>query len=264
MQARTSHYISVDAIHDELSTPNPFADALIFYRGGINGNEAPIRVIQGPKTMLVAPDNVAVDGVHNEVFTASFPTDSILVYNRTGNGDVAPIRILHGPNTQLDRPIRVDIDPVNNIIGVVTDHALMFFNRTDQGDVAPKWVISGDNVGAGTRFGTRDVKLYPEGKKIIANSRLPGAGGNRGGGRGRGGEGGGGGGDGEAFGGANSRIGVWQYGDNGDVAPWAALNNTPVTKLSGSRLALDPADGDLIVGGNGQIRVYHLPEIFAK
>jgi hypothetical protein len=67
------------------------------------------------------------------------------------------------------------------------------------------------------------------------------------------------------FGGGGQRfIGVWNYGDTGDAMPWAALNNTPVTKIPGTRLALNPAGGDLVVGGDGQVSIYHLPEIFQK
>ena len=175
LQARTSHYIAVDAVHDELAVPNPFAQAILFFRGGANGNESPIRIIQGPKTLLNAPDNVAVDPVHREVFTASFPSDSILVFRGDASGDVEPIRILHGPNTKLDRPIRVEVDPTNNVMAVVTDHAILVFNRTDNGDTAPKWIISGPKTGVGTRFSTRDVRLFSEGKKIMQQARSEGA-----------------------------------------------------------------------------------------
>ena len=252
LQARTSHYIAVDAVHDELAVPNPFAQAILFFRGGANGNEAPIRIIQGPKTLLNATDNVAVDPVHREVFTASFPTDSILVFRGDASGDVEPIRILHGPNTKLDRPIRVEVDPINNILAVVGDHAILVFNRTDSGDAAPKWIISGPKTGVGTRFGTRDVKLFPQGRKIIAGAALRGAGRSAD----RNEE------DGEGRRGGQRFIGVWKYGDNGDIAPWAILNATPVTKIPGSRLAVNPDGADLMVGGNGQVSVYHLPEIF--
>ena len=252
LQARTSHYIAVDAVHDELAVPNPFAQAILFFRGGANGNESPIRIIQGPKTLLNAPDNVAVDPVHREVFTASFPTDSILVFRGDASGDVEPIRILHGPNTKLDRPIRVEVDPTNNVMAVVTDHAILVFNRTDNGDTAPKWIISGPKTGVGTRFSTRDVRLFSEGKKIIAAAAF------RGRSSERNEE------DAEGRRGGQRFIGVWKYGDNGDIAPWAILNATPITKIPGTRLAINPEGGDVMVGGDGQVSVYHLPEIFQR
>jgi hypothetical protein len=187
-----------------------------------------------------------VDAEHNEVFTAQFVNDAILVFRRDVGGDVAPVRILQGPKTQLDRPIRVEVDPINNVMAVTNDHALLIFDRTAEGDTAPKWVISGPKTGVGTRFGTRDVKLFPEGKKIIATART-------GGGRGFGGAGGG-----QRF------LGVWNYGDTGDVPPWLALNDTPQSNLPGSRLAMNPKGGEMIIGGDGQVSVYRVPEIFQR
>src|SRR5207247_5342606 len=104
LQARTSHYIAVDAVHDELAVPNPFAQAILIFRGGATGNEAPVRIIQGPKTLLTAVDNVAVDPVHRELMTASFPTASILVSRSDAGCDVEQIRIVHVPTTRLERP----------------------------------------------------------------------------------------------------------------------------------------------------------------
>ncbi len=257
LQARTSHYIAVDSVRDELAVPNPFAQAILVFRGGAIGNEAPLRVIQGPKTLLSSVDNVAVDPVHRELMTASFPNDSVLVFQADANGDVAPIRILHGPKTQLDRPIRVEVDPINNLIAVMNDRALLVFNRTDSGDVAPKWVLSGPKTGIGTRNGTRDLKLFPEGRKIIAGGSIRPPRGTRP--SEPAGE------DEQGFFRAGQRfIGVWKYGDTGDVAPWAQLNYSPVTKIPGSRMALNPEGADLIIGGDGKVAVYHLPEVFQK
>ena len=61
-------------------------------------------------------------------------------------------------------------------------------------------------------------------------------------------------------------IGVWKYGDNGDIPPWAVLNATPTTKMPGPgiRMALIPEDGDLAIGGGGtgELIIYHIPELY--
>lgn len=258
LQARTSHYIAIDSVRDELIAPNPFAQALLFFRGGANGNEPPLRVIQGPKTMLSQPDNVAVDAIHKEVYVAQFTNDAILVFSNTARGDVAPLRVLHGPKTLLDRPIRVEVDPVNNVMAVVNDHQIMVFDRNASGDTPPKWVISGPKTGVGTRFGTRDVKLYPAGKKIIAGGAIRGP---RGAGAERGASGGGEGGEGFGRGGQRF-VGAWNYGDTGDIAPLVQLNATPISQIPGSRLAINPDNKELIVGGDGVVHVYSVPEMF--
>ena len=59
--SRTMHDIRYDAVHDEFIVTNPFAQAILVFRGGADGEEAPIRVIQGPSTQLKRPDRVDVD-----------------------------------------------------------------------------------------------------------------------------------------------------------------------------------------------------------
>lgn len=39
---------------------------------------------------------------------------------------------------------------------------------------------------------------------------------------------------------AGNALCVWKYGDKGDIAPWAVLTATPITKLPGRRLVLNP------------------------
>ena len=244
LQGRTDHEIGLDAVHDEIVAANPFAQAILIFRGGANGESAPVRVIQGPKTQLGYTDNVTVDGVHGEIFTAQFRTDSILVYDRDPAGNVAPIRIIRGPKTKLDRPQRVAVDPVNNLLAVTTVQGLWIFNRMDNGDVAPRYILAGPKTGIGgegRRLAT--VVLSPQGKKILVTGERQGA-------RAEGGQSG-------AF------VGVWNYGDNGDVPPLAVLNSSPTTKLQrASSLALNPQEKELILISAGDILFYHLPEVF--
>ena len=242
LQARTSHDISVDSLHDEIATPNPFAQAILFFGGGVKGAEAPIRIIQGPKTMLNYSDNVTLDPVHREAYVAQLMNDAILVFRSDVGGDVAPIRVIHGPKTKLDRPVRVSVDPVNNLMAVTTIQGVLLFNRTDDGDVAPRWTISGPKTGLGVVFGTRKVIFSPQGKKIIATGRRGGAP------------------TGELFSRAADAkpfIGIWNYGDNGDVAPWGIMPDTAAYSMD-----LNPAAKELITVDRGKLIVYRMPELF--
>ena len=92
------HDVRYDAVHDEIVVPVPYAQAILTFRGGADGQEGPIRIIQGPKTGDIG-SRLDVDPVHNEIFTNT--NDSILVYPREANGDVAPIRVIKGPDTRL-------------------------------------------------------------------------------------------------------------------------------------------------------------------
>ena len=97
--ARTNHGIAYDEIHDVFMVPQFYAQAVLVFRGGANGEEAPVRVIQGPRTQLKHPDKVAFDSLHNEIFVPE--SDKVLVFAGDAQGDVAPIRVLQGPATEL-------------------------------------------------------------------------------------------------------------------------------------------------------------------
>ena len=138
------HDIRYDAVHDEIFVGNPFAQAILTFRGGASGEEAPIRIIQGPHTQLQTPDVLEVDPIHNEIFVPDIA--GILVFPRDAKGDIAPLRILKSARG------RVAVDPVHNLLvtaGSVNGkrQSILIFNRTDEGDAKPRAVITGPKTG---------------------------------------------------------------------------------------------------------------------
>ena len=107
------HGFTYDEIHDEFTVPQQFAQAILTFAGGAEGETPPLRVIQGSRTRLEAPDRVAVDAVNNEIFVPE--GDKVLVFDRMGNGNVAPKRAIEGPDVGrgLDA---LAIDPVNDLL----------------------------------------------------------------------------------------------------------------------------------------------------
>jgi len=256
--SRTMHDIRYDAVHDEMVVPVPYAQAIVTFRGGADGQEAPIRTIQGPKTGSIG-SRLDVDPIHNEIFTYSGTANMVTVYAREANGDVAPIRVIKGPDTQIKRPYGIAVDPVNDLLVVGlnsnfgTDQpiaaedteslekgALLIFSRTDNGNVKPRAVIRGPKSGI---IRINQIQLDPQRKLIIADmpgdisSMLP---------------------DG-AF------IGVWSYADNGDVPPkWKIPANDRTTLKKPLGVALNPKNKELIVSDlrNQGVLVFSVPEIF--
>jgi hypothetical protein len=108
-----------------------------------SGDVAPLRVIQGPKSGLNWPMNIAVDSEHGELFVANAGGSSITVYRMTDTGDVAPVRNLKGPKTGLKNPVGVYIDNEGDelVVSDVRTHAASVFRRTADGDTAPLRVI---------------------------------------------------------------------------------------------------------------------------
>src|SRR5579864_4209413 len=154
--SRTMHGFAYDAMHDEIVVTSPLAQAVLTFKGDASGEEAPVRVIQGPHTQIDGPpnlgnDRVSIDPVHDEIYVPAVPS-SILVFDRNAQGDVAPKRVLGGADTQFQEPgIRgmasVAVDPTHNILVVNHANALLIFDRTASGNTKPLRVIKGPNSG---------------------------------------------------------------------------------------------------------------------
>src|ERR1700745_569034 len=101
--SRPMHGFGYDPIHDEIVVNSPLTQAILVFRGGANGEEPPLRVIQGPKTQLLgvgALDKVTGDPQPGEIYIPP-ARHNILVFAYGANGDVEPIRVLGGPDTQI-------------------------------------------------------------------------------------------------------------------------------------------------------------------
>ena len=112
---RTMHSIVYNERRDEFTVPQPFAQALLTFRGAANGEESPIRVIQGPKTQLVEPDRLALDEINDELWVPMDTVKRITVYRASANGDVAPLRSIEGPDTTIGAEA-IAIDNVHNLM----------------------------------------------------------------------------------------------------------------------------------------------------
>jgi DNA-binding beta-propeller fold protein YncE len=179
--SRTTHGIAYDSKNDEIFAPNPLAAAMVIFRGGAVGEEAPIRTIQGAQTGLSRPETVAVDEVNNELFVGDPGDRRVLVYARNADGDVKPLRTIQGPKTKLLQVVGIAVDPVRNLLVVSTYSrlaggvtGLLIFDRTAQGDVPPLRTIAGPKTGV-TRL--RQIALDPATGRIFAavinNEYLP-------------------------------------------------------------------------------------------
>ncbi len=234
------HAIDYDAVNDEIVVPQQFGQAILTFRGGADGEEAPIRVIQGSRTQLRALDRLAVDPVNDEIFVPE--GDKILVFPRKANGNVAPIRILEGPDTQLGAAA-VAVDPVRDLLIVASrDRGLLIFNRTDAGNVKPKAVISGPRT---LLTSTRNVRVYPDkGWILVAND-------------GRQGEGG----DLEH---PMSYVAVFSIHDQGNVAPRWTIGGPDGTLQKPRGIDLDPENKTVIISDKylNAVLTYSLPELY--
>lgn len=128
------------------------APSILVFASGAVGDAAPIRVISGPKTLLVAPFALSVDTVHNELYVSDFFGSAVRVYALDADGDVAPLRsLIDGPNSLLVWPRQVAVDVANDQIIVPSFNifsdpltSIRTYPRTADGDVAPVRSLYGD------------------------------------------------------------------------------------------------------------------------
>ena len=225
--SRTMHGFGFDEIHDEICVTSPLAQAILSFRGGANGEEAPLRVIQGPHTQIKGTarggnDKVSVDPANNEIY---IPIDAgtVLVFDRTANGDVAPKRILGGPDTQIRGVSAVAVDPIHNILAVNSGGAMLIFDRAASGNTKPKAVIRGPKS---TMANISSFQIYAPKGLIIAGC--------------------------EGAVAAASSLCAWSINDNGDVAPRWKIPVRQLTGFAASGIALDPAHKEVMLSAAGQ------------
>jgi DNA-binding beta-propeller fold protein YncE len=241
--SRTMHGFAYDEPRDEIVVMSPLAQAVLVFRGGANGEEPPVRVIQGPHTQIQgtpygANDKVSIDPVNNEIYVPAVP-NSILVFDMTARGDVPPKRILRGVTGT------VAVDPIHNLLIVAAGRELKIFDRTVSGDATPKAVISGPRSNLRS---LGSIQVTSKGWIITGGGDFTSGGG---------------------------WVGAWSINDNGDVPPHWKI---PVQQLTGYdpySLAIDPAHKEMLMaaaGGNRKLRptrgvmnavvTFSWPEIF--
>ena len=245
--SRTMHDIRYDAVHDEFVVVNPFAQAILTFRGGADGEEPPIRIIQGTSTQLRDLQRVDLDPIHNEIFVPS--GDAILVFRREANGNVEPTRVIRGPNTRLRQVETVAVDPARNLLTVGADiyaiargasggGAIVMFNRSDSGNAKPRAVIQGPNTGIVRLI---QIRVLPSGWIVAAQPGIR-----------------------EEQEPEGVYVGVWHVNDNGDIPPrWKLAGpNSLLKKPRG--VALNPKNKELIIADMrlNSVLTYYFPEIF--
>jgi hypothetical protein len=243
------------------------SSAIVVFRGGANGEEAPIRVIQGPKTHLHGPWQMAIDVKHDELYTADPRGSQVVVFRRDANGNAAPLRILQALKSGMFSPSGVAVDPDNNLVVVATyvrtalhhhePGGLYIFNRTDQGEVRPRGLITGPRSGIQAAFhvavsqghifatisNLRYKPVYDIGgfacRPDVTEPPL------------------------WVWTHAPGFVGVWRETDTGDVPPRGIIRGGDSGLYGPTGLAIDPQDGEVMVTDQrNQVYSYIVPQLF--
>ena len=252
------HDIRYDEMHDEFFVVNPFAEAILTFRGGTSGQESPIRIIQGPH-VKIGGNRLDVDPIHDEIVVNSPLTQAILTFRGSVNGEEPPIRLIQGPKTKIlgadtGALNTVTADPEHNEIFLPNilvvgfnkgeqdreNGALLIFNRTDSGNVKPRAIIRGPKSGI---IRINQMAVYPPKKLIVAT--MPGLV--------------------DQMEPPDAFLGIWTYDDNGDVPPkWKIPIGSKTTLRKPFGVVLNPKNKEVILSDMrlNSVLTFAVPEIF--
>lgn len=210
-----SYGIAVDEEAQELYLTVEHPPQVLVYRKAAQGDEKPLRVLEGQNTRLEDAHGIAVDTKNHLIFVANhghasnprvpgggrFDPPSITVYPLQASGDNPPLRIITGPKTQLNWPAHIYFDQEHQELFVANDvgDSILVFRATDSGDVAPTRVLGGLHTGL-----KNPVGIFVESKNqelVVANM-------------------------------GNHSATVYPRAANGDVAPLRTIRSAPPGKLA--------------------------------
>lgn len=176
--------LAVDDPNEELYLSVQHDSGIVVFRKSAAGDDAPVRLLQGPRTGLANPHGIALDPKSNLMFVANhgsvalrsleggnwldghappnWPLDrgfavpgsgktrppSIAVYSRTAAGDTPPVRTIQGPRTLLNWPTGLAMDSERGELYVANNagESILVFDATASGDAAPRRVLKGSKT----------------------------------------------------------------------------------------------------------------------
>ena len=137
--------------------------SITVYPMGASGDTSPIRVIQGSRTQLNWPAQMALDPDTGDIYVANDIGHSVLVFKETDQGNAAPTRVIKGNRTGLLNPSGVFVDQKHHELWVANfgNSSAVVYPLDANGNVAPIRTI----VGGNTRL------VFPTGIAVDAGGR---------------------------------------------------------------------------------------------
>lgn len=162
--------LAIDPIHRELWISSSGNDSIRVFDAKADGDQAPLRTIEGPSTNLDFNLGIYVDLAADEVFVISRSAGAILVFDRLDDGDMAPIRSIVGASTLLGSHQWLFASQEHEELYITTRQgtasAILTFPRLANGDVAPIREVRGSATELDNAQG---IILTAVGELLVAN-----------------------------------------------------------------------------------------------
>jgi DNA-binding beta-propeller fold protein YncE len=149
--------------HKQAGTGKHLMPSIQVFTREANGDVAPIRTIQGPKTQLNWMGALSLDPETGNLWIANDVGNAVLMFKGTDNGDVAPTRIIKGDKTGLEHPASIWVDVPNKEFWVTNmgNSTATVFSMNANGNTAPLRTIRTAPVGyKSVKFGKPQAIAY--------------------------------------------------------------------------------------------------------
>ena len=138
--------VSLDIANNEVGITVQHINKVAVFRRTAEGDEKPLRIIQGPATGLADPHGIFIDAANNEIFVANH--DSFhQMESGEGSRNEETAAVARGTYQAGDRP-RAAI-PLRPSTGKFVESSITVYGRTAQGNAAPVRVIRGNRTELG-------------------------------------------------------------------------------------------------------------------
>ena len=140
-----------------------YPPSITIYPLDANGDAAPVRTIQGSKTLLNWMGAFSLDPDTGNLWVANDVGNSVLVFRATDNGDVPPLKVIKGDKTGLDHPAGISIDTKNKEAWVsnMGNSSATCYSLTANGNASPVRTIRSAPLGwKSLKFGKPQVVAY--------------------------------------------------------------------------------------------------------
>jgi len=140
-----------------------YPPSITVYPLDAQGDTAPLRTIQGPKTQLDWAAGMSLDAENSDLYVANDVGQSVLVFKETDQGNVSPKRVLKGQKTNLRNPTGVAVDTKNRELWVsnLGNSSATCYSLTASGDAAPlRTIRSAPSGRTSVKFGKPQAVAY--------------------------------------------------------------------------------------------------------
>jgi hypothetical protein len=117
-------------------------DVVRVFAAGAGGDVAPVRMLGGPATLLLNPDDFFLEESEGALYVADFQGQAIRVFAAGAQGDTAPVRNISGPSLGQPRDLVV-VPAAGEVLTIASLCCLATYDRSANGTVAALRYVGG-------------------------------------------------------------------------------------------------------------------------